>query len=93
MRAMMRNPARSRFGRDRDLARHVVRRNDAPARRVAALLGELLVLELDRRRPGALVAANGMAHVEEAAVAGVAVGDHGAPAIRAIASTRPTMSA
>ena len=40
-----------------------------------ALLGEFLVLELDRRRAGPLIAANGVAHIEEPAIAGVAVGD------------------
>jgi hypothetical protein len=45
------------------------------ARRVAALLRELLVFELDRRRAGALVAANRMAHVQEPAVTRIAVGD------------------
>ena len=60
---------------------------------MTAFLRELLVLELYRRGAGALVAANGMADVEEAAVAGVAVGDQRRIAIRAINSTRPTMSA
>ena len=42
---------------------------------MTAFLWKLLVLQLDRRSAGALVAANGMADVEEAAVAGVPVGD------------------
>ncbi len=42
-----------------------------------ALLRELLVLELDPRNPGGLVAAHGVGDVQQAAVAGVGVGDHG----------------
>jgi hypothetical protein len=60
---------------DGDLADHLVRRNDAAVRRVSALFGEFLVLELDRGRARPLIAANSVAHIEEPAIAGVAVGD------------------
>jgi hypothetical protein len=60
---------------------------------VPALFWEFLVFELDRGRAGPLIAANSVADIEEPAVAGVAVGDERRPAMRAIASTRPTMSA
>ena len=55
---------------------HVRHRDHAPVRRVAALLRELLVLDLDRADAGLLVAAHRVAHVEQAAEAGVGVGDH-----------------
>ena len=64
----------SRFCRDRDLAHHFLCRNNAATRRVPALFWEFLVFELDRGRAGALIAANGVAHVEQAAITGVAVG-------------------
>jgi hypothetical protein len=65
------------FHGDRDLARHVLRRNHAPARRVPTFLREFLVLELDARGPRCLIAANRLAYIEKAAVTGVAVGDQG----------------
>jgi hypothetical protein len=71
--------ARSRFCGDRNLADHLVSRNDAAVRRVPTLFGEFLVLDLNRRRAGPLIAANGMAHIEEPAIAGVAVGDKRRP--------------
>ena len=40
-----------------------------------AFLGEFLVLELDRRRTGPLIAPDGVAHIQEPPIAGVAVGD------------------
>ena len=42
---------------------------------MAAFFRELLVFELNPRRPGALVAAHRLAYVEQAAVAGVAIAD------------------
>ena len=42
---------------------------------VAALLGEVLVFDLDHRDAGFLIAAHGVGDVEQPAVAGVAVGD------------------
>ena len=76
VRAMMR---KSRDRRDstatRILLHHVVHRDHAPARRVAALLGQLLVLELDRAARPRPRSRAPCAHVEQAAVAGVAVGD------------------
>jgi hypothetical protein len=65
------------FHRDRDLAHHVLRRNHAPARRVPTFLREFLIFELNARGPRRLVAANGLAHVQKAAVTGVTVGDQG----------------
>ena len=66
----------ARIDRDLDLADHVRHRDHPPARRVTALLRELLVLELDRGDAGLLVAPHRAAHVEQPAVAGVRVGDH-----------------
>jgi hypothetical protein len=53
----------ARLGGHADLLHHVRRPYHAPPRRVAALLREFLVLELDGRRAGFLVAAHGVAHV------------------------------
>ena len=64
-----------RLGGDLDLQHHVLDRHDAAARRMAALLGHLLVLDLDRRDARRLVAAHRALHVQQAAVAGVGVGD------------------
>ena len=72
---MRKSGLRSRFCGDRDLADHLICRNDAAVRRVPALFWEFLVLELNRRRAGPLVAANGMTDVQEAPIAGVAVRD------------------
>ena len=43
---------------------------------MAAFLGEFLILDLDRDDARRLIAAHGVVHVEEAAIAGVGVGDH-----------------
>ena len=63
------------FDRDLDLEHHLVGGNDAAAGRVAALLRQFLILDLDRRDAGRLVAAHGLAHVQETAVAGVRICD------------------
>lgn len=46
-----------------------------PIGRVAALLGNLLILKLNRGGAGPFIAANGLIHVEQATVSGVAIGD------------------
>jgi hypothetical protein len=46
-----------------------------PVRRVAAFLGALLILELDRCGPSLLVAADRMMNVQQSAVTGIAIGD------------------
>ena len=51
-------------------------RHDALERRMAAFLREFLILDLDRDDARLLIAAHGVMHVEQAAVAGVGVGDH-----------------
>jgi hypothetical protein len=58
-----------------DAAHGVGQRHHAPVGRVPALLGHLLILDLDRLHPCLLVAAHGMADVEQPAEAGVGVGD------------------
>ena len=65
----------ARLGGDPDLVDHVLHRHAALVRRVPALLGKLLVFELDGGDAGGLVAAHGVVHVEQAAVAGVGIGD------------------
>ena len=40
-----------------------------------ALLREVLILELDRRNPGLLIALDGVADVDEATETGVGIGD------------------
>ena len=50
-------------------------RNDPLAWGVNALLGKCLILELDRGDPRRLEAANRVVDVEEAAIAGVGIGD------------------
>jgi hypothetical protein len=67
--------ARARLYCHADLLHHVFQRDHAPAGRVAALLREFLVLELDRGGARFLVTAHGVAHVEQPAVARVAVAD------------------
>ena len=59
---------------------------------MAALLGHLLVLDLDRRDAGRLVAAHRALHVQQAAIAGVGIGDQRRLDTEQIISARPTMS-
>ena len=54
-----------------DLSRHVVGRDHSLKGGVAALLGKLLVLDLDGRHSGGFVAAHGMMDIEQAAVPGI----------------------
>ena len=63
------------FKRDLDLAAHVAGRDHAPVRGVAAFLRHLLILDLDRLHPGGLVAAHGLAHVDQPAETGIGVRD------------------
>ena len=62
--------------RDADLVGHQLGVDHTPAEHVTALLREFLVLELDGAGAGGLVAAHRVHHVQQAAVAGVAVADH-----------------
>ena len=50
-------------------------RNHRSSGGVPALLREVLILELNRRNPGLLIALDGVADVDEAAEAGVGIGD------------------
>ena len=61
--------------RDLDLQRHLGSGYHPAARRVAALLGRLLILDLDRRHAGGLVAGYGVPDVQQAAIPGVGIGD------------------
>jgi hypothetical protein len=63
------------FDRDFDPSAHILDGDDSPAGGVPAFLGEFLVLELNRRGAGGLVATHRAANVEQASVACVAVGD------------------
>ena len=58
-----------------ELVDHFLDGDHVPVRRVAAFLGVLLILELDRRRSRLLVATNCMVDVEQATVTGIAIGD------------------
>ena len=64
-----------RLDRDLDLLDHVDDRHDPLERRVAALLREFLVFDLDADDAGLLIAAHGVVHVEQAAIAGIGIGD------------------
>ena len=65
------------FHRYLDLGYHVLQRHHAPARHMAALLGKLLVFELDSASARRFVAAHRVHHVEQAAVPGIAIADQG----------------
>jgi hypothetical protein len=67
--------ALARLNRDADLEDHFLRRDDAAAGRVAALLRHLLVFELDGGDARRLVARDRVAHVQQPAIAGVGIGD------------------
>ena len=68
------------FGRARidghlDFAHHVGRGDDAPARGMAAFFGELLVFKLDGASACGFVTPDGVAHVEQATVARIGIGN------------------
>ena len=65
----------ARIDRGADLAAHLLRRDQRLAVEMAAALGEVLVLELDRGGAGALELADGAMDVQRVAVAGVGVDD------------------
>ena len=65
----------ARFAGDFDLLDHVGDRHDPLEGRVAALFWEFLVFDLDGDDPGVLVAAHGVVHVEQPAIACIGVGD------------------
>ena len=65
----------SRLRGDPDLLHHVLDGDDAAPRRMPALLGHLLVFELDRAAAGVFVALHRVADVEEAAEARIRVAD------------------
>ena len=58
-----------------DLGGRLFDRDDPSTRGVPALLGELLILQLDRRRTGGLVALHSVRDVEQSTVACIAVAD------------------
>jgi hypothetical protein len=60
-----------------DALHRVGHRHDAPSRRVPAFFGHLLIFDLNRLHPSLFVAAHGVAHIDEAAEAGVSIGDQG----------------
>ena len=64
-----------RVDRGADFAAHLVRRDQRLAVEVAAALGKILVLELDRVGAGALELADRAHHIERVAVAGVGIDD------------------
>ena len=63
------------FHRHADLAHHVFHGDDPPAGGVPAFFGVLLVFELNGLRARSLVALYGVANIQQAAVACVAIGD------------------
>ena len=65
--------------------------HDALERRVPAFLGKLLILDLDRDDARLLIAAHGVMHVEQAAVARVGVGDHARVDVRVSVETRSSI--
>src|SRR5215831_11954261 len=65
----------ARVGGNLNLVHHLFGGNDVAVGRVAALLGNHLVLELDDRYAGLLVTADRVVNIEQTAVTGVAVGD------------------
>ena len=64
-----------RIERGLDLADHLLRRDQGLVVEMAATLGEGLILDLDRIRPGALEQAHRARHVEGIAVAGIRIDD------------------
>ena len=85
----------SRACRERhlDLATHVAGRDHAAVRRMAAFLRHLLILDLDRLHARGLVAAHGLAYVDQPAEARVgASAMRGADTPVAIVRGRSTMS-
>ena len=72
----------ARIDRRLDLAGHLLRRDQRLAVEMAAALGKILVLELDRVGAGALEQAHGALHIERVAIAGVGIDDQmGADAV------------
>src|SRR5690606_4738641 len=66
----------SRFSGNLDLANGILERNDTTARRVPALFGILLVLQLDARSARRFVTADGEIDVQQATIPRVAVSDY-----------------
>jgi hypothetical protein len=62
-------------GRHFDLLDHIRHGHHASIGRVAAFLREFLILELDGRDAGILIAANGVANIEQSAIAGIRIGN------------------